>query len=382
MSRADGKYLAQLRARYRKANRKERSAILDAFIEMTGYHRKHAIAVLNSHRERATGPIRRPRQRVYGAAEAEALELLGDLFDNICSKHLRAAMDVELPRLYQAGALPVSEECYQKLLVVSPATIDRLRAERGRHPGQRRGFTKPGTLLKERIAIRTWADWTEDQPGFCEMDLVDHSGGLIIRGCDHAWTLCFTDIYTSWTECIAVCNKAQIHVFKAIKHARRRLPFPLQGIDSDNGAEFINDELYRYCQEEKLTFTRGRSGRKNDNAYVEQKNWSIVRRAVGYRRYDTPEQLDLLNRLYAVLHYYVNFFLPVMKLVEKQRVGSRVKRIYDDPQTPYARVLASKHLSPEAEAELRETYDHLDLIALRRRIDELQEQLLTTPSQR
>jgi len=382
MSRADGKYLAQLLARYRKANRKERSAILDAFIATTGYHRKHAIAVLNGHRERTTRPIRRPRRRVYGAAQAEALELLSDLFDNICAKHLRAAMDVELPRLHQAGALRVSEECYHKLLVVSPATIDRLRAERGRHPGQRRGFTKPGTLLKDRITIRTWADWTEDQPGFCEMDLVDHSGGLIIRGCDHAWTLCFTDIYTSWTECVAVCNKAQIHVFKAIKQARQRLPFPLQGIDSDNGAEFINDELYRYGQDEKLTFTRGRSGHKNDNAYVEQKNWSIVRRAVGYRRHDTPEQLDLLNRLYALLHFYVNFFLPVMKLVEKQRVGSRVKRIYDDPQTPYARVLASKRLSPEAEAELRETYGHLDLVALRRRIDELQEQLLSTPSKR
>lgn len=382
MSRADGKYLTQLQARYRKASRKERSAILDAFIATTGYHRKHAIAVLNGHRERTTEPIRRPRPRVYGAAEAEALELLSDLFDNISAKHLRAAMDVEVPRLYEAGALPISEECYQKLLVISPATIDRLRAERGRRPPQRRGFTKPGTLLKDHITIRTWADWSEDEPGFCEMDLVDHSGGLIIRGSDHAWTLCFTDIYTSWTECVAVCNKAQIHVFQAIQHARQRLPFPLQGIDSDNGAEFINDQLYRYCRDEKLTFTRGRSGHKNDNAYVEQKNWSIVRRAVGYRRYDTPEQLELLNRLYALLHYYVNFFLPTMKLVEKQRVGSRVKRIYDDPQTPYARVLASKRLSPEAEAELRETYEHLDLIVLRRRIDELQEQLLATLPQR
>jgi hypothetical protein len=381
MSRADGKYLDQLRARYRKASRKERSVILDAFIATTGYHRKHAIAVLNGHREWTTDPIRRPRQRVYGAAEAEALERLSDLFDNISSKHLRAAMDIELPRLYKAGAFPLSVECYDKLLKVSPSTIDRLRAERERHPGRRRGFTKPGTLLKDHIAIRTWADWAEDQPGFCEMDLVDHSGGRIVRGHDHAWTLCFTDIHTSWTECVAVANKAQIRVFEAIKRARQRLPFPLQGVDSDNGAEFINDELYRYCQQEKLTFTRGRSGRKNDNAYVEQKNWSIVRRAVGYRRYDTPEQLDLLNRLYALLHFYVNFFLPVMKLVERQRVGSRVKRIYDGPQTPYARLLASKCLSLEAETELRETYGHLDLVALRRRIDELQEQLLSTSSQ-
>ncbi len=149
--------------------------------------------------------------------------------------------------------------------------------------------------------------------------MVDHSGGQIIRGREHAWTLCFTDVKTGWTECVAVRNKAQVHVFAAIKRARQRLPFPLLGIDSDSGSEFINDQLYRYCLEEKITFTRGRAGRKNDNAYVEQKNWSVVRRAVGYWRYDSPEQLDLLNTLYARLHLYVNFFLPVMKLEEKVR---------------------------------------------------------------
>jgi hypothetical protein len=382
MSRTEDKYLKQLRARYRKANRKERSAILDEFAKTTGYHRKHAIAVLNGRRERASGPIRRPRRRVYGAEEAEAMATLADLFDHICSKRLRAAMDVELPRLYQAGTFDVSPECYDKLLVVSPATMDRLRAGRQRTPGKRRGFTKPGTLLKDRIPIRTWADWTEDRPGFCETDLVDHSGGQVIRGSDHAWTLCFTDIDTAWTECVAVPNKAQVHAFAAIQRARQRLPFPLLGLDSDNGAEFINDQRYRYCLREKITFTRGRAGRKNDNAYVEQKNWSIVRRAVGYHRYDTPEQLDLLNKLYTLLHLYVNFFLPVMKLKEKVRLGSKVKRVYDDPQTPYARVLASPHVSEEEKAELKEAYGYLDLLSLRRRIDELLDQLLETLSER
>ena len=152
------------------------------------------------------------------------------------------------------------------------------------------------------------------------------------------------------------------------------------GIDSDNGAEFINDQLYRYCIQEQITFTRGRAGRKNDNAHVEQKNWSIVRRAVGYDRYDTPRQLDLLNRLYALLHYYVNFFLPVVKLVEKVRIGSKVKRVFDDPQTPYARVLGSSHISDADKAELREAYEHLNLVSLKRRIDELQDQLLATLS--
>jgi hypothetical protein len=378
MGRTDDKYLSRLQARYREASRKERTMILDEFVKTTGYHRKHAIAVLNGRRERVQGPIQRPRHAVYGAEEATALVILADLFDNICAKRLRAAMDVELPRLYQSGVLPISQECYEKLLVVSPATIDRLRAGRERIAGRRRGFTKPGTLLKDHIPIRTWAEWTEEQPGFCELDLVDHSGGRNIRGSDHAWTLCFTDIDTSWTECVAVPNKAQVHVFAAIRRARQRLPFPLLGIDSDNGAEFINNQLYRYCLQERITFTRGRSGRNNDNAHVEQKNWSVVRRAVGYHRYDSPEQVNLLNSLYALLHYYDNFYLPVMKLAEKVRIGSKVKRTYDQPQTPYARILNSPHVSEADKAELQEAYGYLDLVSLRRRIDELQDQLLAT----
>jgi len=380
MSRTDDPYLGQLQARYRKAIKKEKSAILDEFVKTTGYHRKHAMAVLNGRRERVRGPIRRPRRAQYGAEEAEALAILAALFDDICSKRLRAAMDVELPRLYRAGVLRISSVCYERLLRVSPATMDRLRARHRPRSGQRRGFTKPGTLLKQRIPVRTWADWTEDRPGFCEIDLVDHSGGQITRGREHAWTLCFTDVKTGWTECVAVRNKAQVHVFAAIRRARQRLPFPLLGIDSDSGSEFINDQLYRYCLKEQITFTRGRAGRKNDNAYVEQKNWSVVRRAVGYGRYDSPEQLALLDALYTHLRLYVNFFLPVMKLKEKERLGSKVKRLYDDPQTPYARLLASDDISEEDKAELKEAYGYLDLLALRRRIDDLQEELLRTLS--
>jgi hypothetical protein len=380
MSRTDDPYLGQLQARYRKAIKKEKSAILDEFVKTTGYHRKHAMAVLNGRRERVRGPIRRPRRAQYGAEEAEALAILAALFDDICSKRLRAAMDVELPRLYRADLLRISSVCYERLLRVSPATMDRLRARHRPRSGQRRGFTKPGTLLKQRIPVRTWADWTEDRPGFCEIDLVDHSGGQITRGREHAWTLCFTDVKTGWTECVAVRNKAQVHVFAAIRRARQRLPFPLLGIDSDSGSEFINDQLYRYCLKEQITFTRGRAGRKNDNAYVEQKNWSVVRRAVGYGRYDSPEQLALLDALYTHLRLYVNFFLPVMKLKEKERLGSKVKRLYDDPQTPYARLLASDDISEEDKAELKEAYGYLDLLALRRRIDDLQEELLRTLS--
>jgi hypothetical protein len=383
MSRTDDRYLKQLQARYRKASKNEKTVILDEYVKTTGYHRKHATAVLNGRRERVKRPIRRPRRAQYGVEEANALAMLADLFDDICSKRLRAAMDVELPRLYQAGVLRISPTCYENLRKVSPSTMDRLRARYRSDRQRRRGFTKPGTLLKHRIPIRTWAGWTEDRPGFCEIDLVDHSGGQTIRGREHAWTLCFTDVKTGWTECVAVRNKAQVHVFAAIKRARQRLPFPLLGIDSDSGSEFINDQLYRCCLQEKITFTRGRAGRKNDNAYVEQKNWSVVRRAVGYWRYDNPEQFDLLNTLYARLHLYVNFFLPVMKLEQKERVGSKVKRVYDEPETPYARALDSHDVSEDDKAELREAYSYLDLVDLRQRIDELQERLLhsLSPSQ-
>jgi len=229
MSRMDEKYLKQLKARYRRASKQEKTGILDEFVKTTGYHRKHATAVLNGRRERVQGPIRRPRRARYGAEEAAAIATLAELFNYICSKRLRAAMDVELPRLYQAGVLRISAECYERLLIVSPATMDRLRSAYRRRRGKQRGFIKPGTLLKHRIPVRTWADWTEDRPGFCEIDLVGHSGGQIIRGHEHAWTLCFTDVKTAWTECVAVRNKAQVHVFAAIQRARQRLPFALMG---------------------------------------------------------------------------------------------------------------------------------------------------------
>ena len=227
----DTKYLASLKARYAKASKKERSQILDEFVATTGYHRKYAIAVLRGKRQRVRGPIQRPRRTYYTAEDAHTILVLADLFDQICSKRLRAAMDNELSKLYQSGFLRISSACYERLQRISPATMDRLRTRYGRRQGTARGLTKPGTLLKHQIPIRTWAQWDEDRPGFCEIDLVDHSGGNT-RG-DHAWTLTFTDVKTGWTECVAVRNKAQKHVFAAIQPVRHRLPFPLLGIDSD-----------------------------------------------------------------------------------------------------------------------------------------------------
>jgi hypothetical protein len=375
MSPPDDKYLAALKKRYAKATKKERGKILDEYVKTTGCHRKHAIAVLSGKRKRVKRPIRRPRRAIYTAEDARGIEQVSDVFDGINSKLLRVAMDNELEHLYKQGHLDISPACYERLKHVSPATIDRLRAQHGRRgaAAKRRGRTKPGTLLKSKIPIRTWADWTEDRPGFTEMDLVAHDGGNP-RG-DHAGTLNFTDIKTGWTESAAARNKAQIHVFEALRTVRGRLPFPLLGVDSDNGSEFINDELFRYCDQEHLTFTRGRSGHKNDNAHIEQKNYATVRRFVGDLRYDTPQQLAGLNELYECLHFYLNFFVPVMKLKEKVRLGSKVKRVYDDPQTPYARVLTSPHVSKLAKAKLRATYKQLDVVELKQKIDRLVDQL-------
>jgi len=379
MRTSDQQYLAALRKRYARANKKERGQILDEFVQTTGYHRKHAIAVLRGKRNRTPGQIRRPRSSQYTAEDARALERLSELFDGINAKLLRVAMNNELEQLYISGFLRVSRACYQRLKRISPATIDRLRTRYGRGlpPRVKRGRTKPGTLLKSQIPIRTWADWNEDQPGFTEMDLVSHDGGL--EQGDHAWTLTFTDIKTTWTECAAVRNKAQQYVFEALKRVRARLPFPLLGLDSDNGSEFINDELLRYTQQEHLTFTRSRPGRKNDNAHVEQKNWSVVRRFVGDWRYETPHHLRLLNQLYEVLHAYINFFLPTQKLKDKVRTGTQVTRRYEAPATPYQRVLADSHIPANVKTKLRQQYRSLDVVALRRQIDDLTRQLWAEP---
>jgi len=197
---------------------------------------------------------------MYGSEEARALLILSRLFNHLNAKRLRTALDNEFQRLHESGFLQVSSECYQKLKRVSPTTIDRLLAGRHSRSGERRGSAKPGTFLKHQIPVRTWADWMEDRPGFCVMDLVDHSSGRIVRGADHAWTLCFTGVSTAWTECAAVRSKAQVHVFAAIKRARLPLPFPLLGIDSDNGLAAHASRIHRRSTASLLVAWQGGAG--------------------------------------------------------------------------------------------------------------------------
>ena len=371
------KYLTSLQTRYRKATRPQRGPMLDEFVATTGYHRKYAIALLRGKVERAERAARKPRRAYYTVLDRRALRRLAVLFDQIGSKRLRVALDATLPALRANGFLQVNAEVYQHLEQMSPATMDRLRVGDPQRLGHPRSLTKPGSLLKDQIPIRTYADWNDKRSGFLEMDLVDHSGGLA-QG-DFAQTLNMTDVCTGWTEMQAVPNKAQSHVFAAIQTIRARLPFMLLGIDSDNGGEFINDQLWRYCKAEQLTFTRGRSGRKNDNAYVEQKNWSVIRRLVGYGRYDTPRQVTALNQVYVVYRLYVNFFLPIVKLQSKVREGSHTRKVYDAPRTPYQRLLDSMSLSAAQKHALTKQYQTLDVVQLRQMMDRLLNTLKSSP---
>jgi hypothetical protein len=252
---------------------------------------------------------------------------------------------------------------------MSPSTIDRL-LKPWRQLGGRRPFTttKPGSLLKNSIPIRTFADWEEDQPGFIEVDLVPHCGesseGFYLT------TLSTVDVASGWSECIGVWGKGQWRVGGAVHRIRQRLPFPLLGLDSDNGSEFINQHLYTYCRREGITFTRSRSYKKNDSCHVEQKNWSVVRRLIGYDRYSSRAALETLNRVYDLLRLYVNFFQPVMKLVTKTRHGAKVHKVYDTAQTPYQRLLKSGVLPKAKQQELAATYYGLNPASLLKQINE------------
>jgi hypothetical protein len=374
----DKQYLQKLQKRYLKAKKKEKQTILDEFTKTTKYDRKYAIKLLRGSYRHRTKAIQRPRSKIYSSIDASVLVKVCDLFDWICSKRVQPAIRIGLTELHKAEKLHISAEQKKRLCGISPATIDRLLTRHNKRPKQKgRSYTKPGTLLKHQIPIRTFSEWTENTAGFFEIDLCGHDGGLA-KG-DFGWTLNFIDVKVCWAEQVAVKNKAQVHVFAGIKTIRSRLPFSLLGIDSDSGSEFINHHLLNYCTAEKITFTRGRAGKKNDNPYVEQKNDSIVRNWVGYGRYDTDEQIAVLNELYAVLRLYLNFFVPVMKLKKKVRIGSKVRKRYDKAKTPYHRVLRAKDISVEVKEKLKKQRKTLNLVFLKEQIDSVLERLKPTP---
>jgi hypothetical protein len=297
----------------------------------------------------------------------EILEKIWETCGKICSKRLHPFIPEMVSVLEREGELSCNPETKTLLLSISRSTIDRCLKKARYSSPKGISTTKPGTLLKKMIPVRTWHEWDDTIPGFMEMDLVAHCGENAAG--QFIYTLTAVDVATGWTECLAIPNKTQIAVSNAIRTMRLRLPFPLLGIDCDNGSEFINDLLYRYCLKEKITFTRSRPYKKNDQAYVEQKNGAVVRNTVGYDRFETEEDLRLLQLIYEYLHVYVNFFQPVMKLIKKERIDGRTVKVYDQATSPYRRVLASEDVAIKYKLSLTNLYVQQNPVHLRKNID-------------
>lgn len=362
--------LEAVRPRYLKASKVEKQKMLDEFTCATGYDRKYAIRALKNqvqvqnHLKRKT----KTYPAIYRGEVVQALEQIWEIYGHLCSKRLQPYLPEAIKVLERCQEIELSKDTKGLLLRISSASIDRcLRPVRIKSL-HGLSTTKPGSLLKNLIPVRTFTEWDEDRPGFMEIDLVAHCGestaGQFLN------TLTCTDVCTGWTDITGLSRRSQEAVCDAVHLMRQRLPFPLLGIDSDNGSEFINDLLYRYCLDEKITFTRSRPYKKNDQAHVEQKNWSAVRRTVGYDRWETTQELDLLESIYDDLRLYINFFQPSFKRIAKERIGNQTLKRYDTAKTPYQRVLERQDVSLPAKARLTHLYVQLNPAKLRRRIDQ------------
>jgi len=384
----------EMAGRYRKGGKKGRGRILDELVELSGYTRTYAALLLRGYGHRTIyGPggvllkpsVKRTRRRmpIYGSAVHKALKRIWAIYDCPCGKYLAPAVAEMIRVLEREHEIELTTELREKLCSISPATIDRLLApDKRRLQIRGRTHTAAGSIIKRQIPIRTFTEWNDHQPGYLEIDLVAHEGGNS-RG-DFAFTLTATDIYSAWTEVRILQNKAQKWVFQALLDIRACVPFDLLGIDSDNGSEFINHHLMRYCEQQRIQFTRARPARRNDNCYVEQKNNAVVRRAVGYLRYDTDEARAIISKIYQGLNPSVNYFHPVRKLVSKTRDGAKQTRTYDRPATPCQRLLACDAVPESTKQRLHCHYESLNPARLKRTITSNQQQLwrlASAPSQ-
>ena len=360
-------YLKTIQPRYLKASKEEKGKILDEFCQNTRQNRKYVIRKLSPRASLKSG-LKKAREKVYDHQAIAKLAEVWEIMDYPCGQRLEAVLPEMVDKLSACGEFQASDEIVEKLKKISPATIDRRLAQQKEYLHRKKfATTKPGTLLKAQIPIRL-TEWDLSKIGFCEIDLVAHCGDNVFG--DFLNTLNLTEISTGWSEQAAILGKSQRNTFSGLMALKQRLPFKLLGLDSDNGSEFINAHLLSYCQKERIEFTRSRPNKKNDNAYVEQKNWTHVRKLIGYQRLDNPSQLKALDNLYAnELRFYKNFFCPTMKLIKKERIGSKIVKKYEKAKTPYRRLVESDQTSPEVKAQLKNTYNQLNPAALKRNID-------------
>jgi len=368
-------------AKWSKATRAEKSQILDALCATTGWHRDHARKAIRQAVARGDAPVlpraSRPAVLTYGPAVIAALQYCWAVLDGPTGKRLQPALADLVPALRRHGELDIDDAVAAALLAMSPATIDRrLTADRAQL-STRRGtsLTRPGSMLKSSIPFKTWAQWADTVPGFCQIDTVGHEGGD--PNGEFCHTLTVTDVATGWTENASIMGKGERRTQQALADIRLRLPFDLQGVHVDNGSEFINHHLKRWCTAQEITMTRSRPARKNDNPHAEQKNWAVVRHAAGYWRYDTTKELDVLNQMWALQTILTNLFLPQQKLQTKTRHGARVIKTYDQAHSPARRLLQDHAdlVTDQDRAAIEELLATANPAQIRRDIGRLQDQL-------
>ncbi len=367
--------VAAVSVRYREGSTIEKTKILDEFIAVTGYHRKHAIRVLGPDHRAESTPSKPTRNRLYDEAVRQALIVLWETGDRVCGKRLKALIPVLVDAMERHGHLHLDTLVKTRLLQVSAATIDRaLREPRSSANGQRKRRAGVGAAIRRSIPVRTFSDWGDPPPGFFEVDMVEHCGGKKTDG-NFVHTLVLTDIASGWTECIAMPVRDQSLIVEAMAKTATDLPFAMLAVDTDNDSAFINQTVFDYCKDHGLEQTRSRPYKKNDQAWVEQKNGAIVRRLVGYDRLSGLMATQALATLYCSSRLYVNFFQPSFKLKSKTRDGARVSKKYHAPATPCERLLASTFVSEAVKTKLKEQLCRLDPVVLLRDIRTAQQTL-------
>lgn len=363
----------QLSKEYKKANKKLKGEILTNLVRLTGYNRSYARFVLRKPVQK-----RKVKRKSKGSTYQSVFKPLRRLWlisNFACGQLLVPAIPNLLEQLLKFDEIKLTKKEQKLLLKISSATVDRLlKAEREKLQIKGRSGTKPGTLLKHQIPVRIFTPWDEQTPGFLEIDLVAHCGESLMD--TYINTLDAVDISTTWTEKQACLGKSEKVTIEAFEKMEQRFPFKILGLDSDNGSEFINWHFLRMTQRKKITFTRSRAYKKNDQAHIEQKNFSTVRKIIGYQRLETKKQLEILNQIYQLLSDYLNFFLPTLKLVRKEYFGSKVKRIYDKAKTPYQRVLEHPNIDEFTKKSIEQKYLNLNPAALLREINKFTNKLL------